>query len=832
MADSSLHFEVHPSVVYQLGESLISDATQAIIELVKNSYDADASYSKIVIDTQGITKQQDYYYAEEPGGVITIEDDGFGMDLTDLKNGWLIISNRKKQKIKREKKTTPKGRTPLGDKGLGRLGVQKLGKNLEIFTRKNGGKSKAYHLGFSWLDFRTSEKLENVEIKLSITKYPKTNGTKIVISGLMEPELWQERKQPKQNTVAERLKNELSRMISPYKEIRDFAVYIEIDNKPIDLIEISDSIRNNALMRYELLFNGRNLIVSGKARLDYFLPQKRDDLEIFRRIVQSDNGEQFYNFLKDQKYAYAFNLQISKSKKWFVDFSFTRSLFELDKVEYIDAKKPANPGPFKGEIDYFNFKDGNQHIFDQRGEYKNVIKELSGIRIYRDGFAIRVDNDWLKLGEQQTTGGSFYGLRPMNTLGFIALTARENIDLEETTDREGFKDTAYYRNLFLLMQQFVKFSANIQENLRRSWLEFRDKYKEALADIDNKTTIEDMTRFLKKRLSEVSDYQKGIDIFKERILTNKSRSDKVVKELATTDRISPVLQNKAIDIISQFKPLLDEADIMLDRLAEYLNELNSLKELPVVIDNRISNLRRQMEMMYESVALGLTAEALSHEINNVIDQLARRSKAAKTALDKRNITDSTVLLFIEHIKSAVMALQKQMSFLSPTLRYVREERHELIIGDFINELIEYYKERMKNNSISMRILEKDNSIFRVKMNKGKLIQIIDNLVLNSEYWLKEDIKQERIKKGIIDVNIIFPYIQICDNGRGIDPSVETTLFEPFVSTKARGNGRGLGLFIARQLLDSEGCDIELLPDRNKKRHLFKFQIDLRGVLYE
>ena len=83
MMDSLLHFEVHPSVVYQLGESLISDATQAIIELVKNSYDADASYSKVVIDTQGLTKQQDYYYFEEPGGIISIEDDGFGMDLTD-----------------------------------------------------------------------------------------------------------------------------------------------------------------------------------------------------------------------------------------------------------------------------------------------------------------------------------------------------------------------------------------------------------------------------------------------------------------------------------------------------------------------------------------------------------------------------------------------------------------------------------------------------------------------------------------------------------------------------------------------------------------------------
>jgi HSP90 family molecular chaperone len=135
MAETSLHFEVHPSVVYQLGESLISDSTQAIIELVKNSYDADATYSKVIIDTEGNNKPDDTFF-KNTSGTITIEDDGFGMTLKDIENGWLIISNRKKLYMKKEKETTPKGRTPLGDKGLGRLGVQKLGKKLEIYTKK------------------------------------------------------------------------------------------------------------------------------------------------------------------------------------------------------------------------------------------------------------------------------------------------------------------------------------------------------------------------------------------------------------------------------------------------------------------------------------------------------------------------------------------------------------------------------------------------------------------------------------------------------------------------------------------------------------------------
>jgi signal transduction histidine kinase len=380
------------------------------------------------------------------------------------------------------------------------------------------------------------------------------------------------------------------------------------------------------------------------------------------------------------------------------------------------------------------------------------------------------------------------------------------------------------------MQQFVKFTANIQEYLRRSWTGFRDLYKESLENISSQDTIEDITRTLKKKLADAPIYEKDINIFKNRINNNKIRSEKIVKELRIATDISIKLRNETVDVLSQFRPLLDEAANTLDRLNEYLKEIRSMKELPSVIDNRIIELHRQMDMLYESVALGLTAESLAHEINNITDQLARRSKAVKIYLDKRNITDRTILIFIEYIKSATIALQKQMSFLSPTLRYVREKRHEIIVEDFIDELVEYYKERMENNFISLKISNNDDAPFEIKINKGKLIQVVDNLVLNSEYWLKENMKPEKVKKGVIRFEIMSPYLQIYDDGRGIDRSVENTLFEPFISTKS--NGRGLGLFIVKQLLDSEGCNIELLPERNKRNQLFKFQIDLRGVIDE
>jgi len=834
----SLHFEVHPSVVYQLGESLITDSMVAIIELVKNSYDADASYSKVVIDTQGVTKQNDSYFEQEEGGIITIEDDGCGMNLDDLQNGWLTISNRQKLDIKLKKETTKKGRTPLGDKGLGRLGVQKLGKNLEVYTKKKG--ERGYHIGFSWSDFTSTERFENVEVKLDEITFTKQSGTKIVISGLMEPELWKDekgkqekRKQiERQSSIIERLKNELSCLISPYKEIRDFTVYIEIDGKVIDLIEISDSVRNNSLLRYKINFDENNLLVSGETKLDYFLPNKKDDIIVFHDTVIKDNGVNFFKFLEKQKYSNIYKIKRSTSKKWFIEFKFEKTFSEIDKVEYIDNDKIANPGSFFGEVDAFNLNlyDEEQHIFDQKSEYRDIIKKMSGIRVFRDGFAIRVDADWLGLGKQQTIGGSFYGLRPLNTLGFISLTARNNMKLEETTDREGFKDTSYYRNFFLLLSEFIKFSGKIQEDLRRSWNEFRKEYQESSSGVDTKDTIADITKTIKKVLAEASNHEKSIHIFKKQISKTESASTKIAETLVKKKEVPSELREQTTDLLNQFKPILNESKNNLDRMGDYLSELNSLKNLPNIIDGRIENLHQQMEIMYESVALGLTAEALAHEINNITDHLTVRSKAIKVDLSKRKITDGNVLEYIEYVYSAVMALQKQMSFLSPTLRFVREKRTEIVIDDFINEIIIYFIERWDNIPISIRVIKKSNIPFTVRINKGKLIQIIDNLILNSEYWLKEDIRQGNISEGIINIFISPPYIDISDNGRGIDPNVEMTLFDPFVTTKAKG--RGLGLFIVKQFLSSEGCNIELLPERNEKKHLYKFQLDLKGIIYE
>ncbi len=821
------HFEVHPSVVYQLGESLITDAIQALIELVKNCYDADASYAKVTIDTHGVIDVVGAIYPSQSGRIL-VEDDGHGMDLADVESGWLTISNRKKRELKHAKKTTPGGRTPLGDKGLGRLGVQRLGENLEIFTKSKA--EQGYHFGFSWLDFETAPKLEDVDVHLAEIKYPQQHGTKVVVSGLREPDLW------RGQSALKRLEQELSRMISPYRQIRDFTVAVVVDGKPLELLEISDQIRDIAPVRYSLAFDGTQLVIRGRTRLDFFRPSSSKEAEQFALIAESDDGQAFFDFLQTQKLAKTLGLTRSNSKQWFVEFRWQRPLANLDKAQPAPSGDGvANPGPFAGEVDSFDLGTTafqNQSVFDRISEYRRHIKELSGIRVYRDGFAIRVDHDWLKLGAQWTSATSYYGLKPDNTLGYIALSARDNMELEETTDREGFKDSPYFRNFYALLDEFKTFTTTAHDFFGRSWTEFRKMRNEALARVDSRKTVEDISQAIKKGLAEAPVHQKSLEVFKTRLSVSATASKAVASRLRSAKEITPELREKVTEALSDLEPLLVEAKAVTDRLSTYLEEIGALRGMGQVLEDRVDGLRRQLDDMYETVALGLTAEALSHEVYNVADHLAMRAKSAQTTLRNKGITDRPILAFIEYVQTSVMALRKQMSFLSPSLRYVREQRHNIDLNEFFTELIEFYRDRLEKNKIVMRISCTESVPFVVFMNRGKLTQVLDNLVLNSEYWLKEDIAQKRLQSGTIIVDISRPFLRISDDGSGIDPSVELAIFEPFVSAKAKGQGRGLGLFIVKQLLDSEGCNIGLLPERNQKQRLFKFQIDLRGALHE
>ena len=832
-------FDISAAVVFRLGNELITDVVQALVELVKNSYDADATWVNVTIDTKG-KNRWGRRYRKAIGG-IHVEDNGDGMDEAAIHRGWLTIANSPKREQKSEGKTTRLGRTPIGDKGLGRLSSQRLASNVEVVTQPPSQPPTEHYIAFSWDDFRDASNLGDVPVHVEQTEgQGGRKGTRLVLSGLLEPETWQDKKQ------LQTLHRNLSGMISPFEETRDFRVRLEVDGNALELADIPKRVRETALLKYEFEFDGESFSIFGFAQLKYLTPSGNDEQELFDKLCTEGREDELYGFLASKmRGSRPPHFVRSERKKWFVEFGTKRKLEDFDDVRRINDSV-AQPGPFRGEVDSVSLdsSDFNEEGFDankkairQQSEYRKLVRELAGIRVYRDGFGIRVGEDWLGLGKQWTGGTSYYGLRPRNVLGYVSISAQDNPDLVETTSREGFQITPHYENFFSLMTEFVKFAADSQGFLRRGVLAFLREYRDSLAGFTSEDDHPQVTQRIDEIASNLSDQKIKVEqqagslrdaaVGAAKTLTEvRNTIDETVADGAQVSRALKELEDE-IDGVST---AVVKEEKLLGEVSAALAQASDLKSTREVLDRRWDSLNEQVAALYESISLGLTAEALAHEIHNIADRLARRSSVLLREV-RDGVRKSSMVTYIEEVRSSVGTMRKQLGHLTPSLRYLRERRDRIELSSFVEELAEFYEERF--TAKGMKILSEVRSPgFVVNMNKGKLTQVFDNLILNAEYWLKEAIRTRRVPNGVITIAVGASYVRVWDNGRGIEESVEDTLFEPFVTTKRRGEGRGLGLYVSRQLLDSEACELVLLPQRNSRGRRYVFELNLSGAISE
>ena len=143
-------------IIKTIGEELISNDIVAIIELVKNSYDANASVIEIsfqgrVIDVKEGKKTKRVLIKQ--GSSIVISDDGIGMSLATVKSAWMEPATINK---KNAKKSFGDKRRYTGEKGIGRFASAKLAASLKMITKPKD--DNEIIVDFNWADFSDDNK--------------------------------------------------------------------------------------------------------------------------------------------------------------------------------------------------------------------------------------------------------------------------------------------------------------------------------------------------------------------------------------------------------------------------------------------------------------------------------------------------------------------------------------------------------------------------------------------------------------------------------------------------------------------------------------------------
>jgi signal transduction histidine kinase len=166
-------FRFSTGIFRHLGEELNPHPDQGIIELVKNAYDADARNCRV-----------EFHNADRLGGRIRIEDDGDGMELDDIRSGWLVLGESTKSVGQR----TRLERIPAGSKGLGRLAALRLGSAASLLTRPRACKRVQHEMRIDWRDYERIHHVDEIELEITTSrrKQGQGPGTRIDIEDLRE----------------------------------------------------------------------------------------------------------------------------------------------------------------------------------------------------------------------------------------------------------------------------------------------------------------------------------------------------------------------------------------------------------------------------------------------------------------------------------------------------------------------------------------------------------------------------------------------------------------------------------------------------------------------
>lgn len=168
----SLPFTIESRLIRELGERLVRQPDVAMLELVKNSYDADATECAVTVGNDR----------------LVISDDGNGMNFTDFRDGWMRLGTSSKGRIA----TSPKyGRAITGEKGIGRLSVRYLGRSLSLVSVAHDAERDLLtrlEADFDWEEFDKKEDLGAVEVPytLSVAEAGEVTGTTLEIRDVKE----------------------------------------------------------------------------------------------------------------------------------------------------------------------------------------------------------------------------------------------------------------------------------------------------------------------------------------------------------------------------------------------------------------------------------------------------------------------------------------------------------------------------------------------------------------------------------------------------------------------------------------------------------------------
>jgi signal transduction histidine kinase len=753
-------FSVDTHLFRELGELLVGRDSTALIELIKNAYDADAT--QVVVYGESLS--------HVGRGYIRIHDNGIGMSRPEFEKGFLTIASRTKDDATRRSKVFERRYT--GQKGVGRLAAHKLARVLEVTSSRwsgNGSKNTLFaglpsqgpsiDATIDWDEVEASQTLEDVD---------KTDAIKIRTVGSAGATAG--------TTIT--LRN-LRRKWTPSEHGR-FLEEIQAFQPPRPLIE---PIPKNVCGR--LLFDvPRVRDVAAKAghqfsvELDGELAPPDD---YWRAMVEAANW--IIEIDADRK--------TSEVKYYIAPTSST-----VDRLSDAVPREFKMPHPSPKQGPFFQARILKRTGVVVRGDdqLKKWAGRSSGVRVFMEGFRIlpygEPTDDWLKLDkdtaergrwsldpEAELTGqlrkaerdaeAGLIHLPNKHYFGAVFLTDRNAPALRMLVNREGFIPNQSFEDLATIVRTGIDLSTRVQMAAsQKSRAEHRAQRQ--TSDEDQAERFLSATQIAQQRVSEAKAH-----VAKARELVSAGKIESAGREfLSALSQVESVTAQS--EAASQEAAMFRVLASVGTQVASFIHEINGLLEMAGAIENtlrKISNMqglpkehRRELATLQRDVGdLKRVVERQASYLVDVVTPDARRRRSRQIIADK----------FDTGVKLVANSAERQ------SIKIINKIPHDL----------------------------RSPPMF-----PAELTTMFSNLLSNAVKAAgpKGTIRATARERSNGTVNL-----RVENTGVSVKARDRERFFQPFESTTAKvdtvlGQGMGLGLTITRAMLEEYGATINFV----------------------
>ena len=599
--ETPVRFKPRARLLLQLGDQLIKNESIALVELVKNSYDADANIVNIYMEN-----------VDDPSkGIIIIEDDGFGMSPEIVENVWLEPGADFKSLLVKQNKPSPKyKRLPIGEKGIGRFGVHKLGGTIELTTRAKG--CNEVYVKIDWSEFDSYKYLNEVPIKIIERSEPilikgNKTGTTILISNLRKK--WE-------RGIAREVKRSITALASPFEENDSFKPSFEILDKPGwfgGLLNWKD-VKDYALFRFKAVLEGSSI----KEFKYEFIPWASMTKIKSKTVTESDPLIETLRSLKytdEEGKVHSINLSENKIGK----VTFEGYVFDQDP---------------------FILKMG---VADKDG-FKKYLKSNGGVRVFRDKLRVydygEPENDWLGLDYRRFQQPA-KRISNNNILSAVSLVREDSSDLIEKTNREGFVENKAYQDLRNSLLHVIDLVETLKGLDKKK---VRDIYGPTPTSSPVMATLSEAVKYVEEKVRETEVKTQIIKYFNKIESDYKTISDNLLKAAGAGLSMSVVV-HEVEKIIYEVEKVL-KSEKASERVLGLVKHLSSLIDGYAEIIRKSSQTSENLVQIIDQSLFNTEFRLASHKIELIKEYKNFKGKSKiKVA---KNLVTGTIMNIIDN----------------------------------------------------------------------------------------------------------------------------------------------------------------------------------------